>query len=1668
MATLNNTRISDTYFGLIKTIDNAVISATLKELTDGSGNQTGLYINNAGDFKVNSVLEFGSLKDTGENITITKFVDAADGIGNNNNDTTIPTSAAIVSYVAAQITAEDLDFTGDDASVAGDVDLNSEQFRILGTTNEIETSVVSAGGNQLRVGIVTNPTLSGNVAITGNIDFSDNAKARFGASQDLQIYHDGANSFINETGTGNLRIYTNDLEIKSNGGTETLATFATNGAVSLYYDDSLKLATSSSGLSVTGKISNLTDPTANQDAATKAYVDSLDAGSDLDFSGDSGTGDVNLNAQTFAVTGTSNQIITSASNQTLNLSLPSTVHRNLQGNVTGDLTGNVTGDVTGNITGTINTGSVIASGVTATTQSAGDNSTKVATTAYVDSLDAASDLDFSDGTNSGAVVLNTQTFSIIGTANEVETSASNQQLQIGLPSSINVNSASATILQTARDISLTGEASATISSFNGSSNVSGAVTLDNNSVTGKVLTGLASPTASNILASDSILQAFGKAQSQINTLAGGLRFMGTWNANTNTPTLTSGGGEADSGTTTGTATNKLIQSGQNFTSTVTNGDKVINQDSGATALVTNVDSNTQLTLDADIMVSGQDYTIDNSPFITQGHYFVVSVGGTSSLNGLSNWAVGDWVIAGAGNVWEKLDHTQVDGTGTAGNITKWSSTNVIADSIMAESGSTITVTGGLTTTQNLLSEGTFTVHGDATIGDNFGDNHTMNGQLIQTSTESIGIKLSRRNGTTGLLVSSSGDSNVHFGTDNGSGSNTHHWTIGKDNSDNAFRISAGSVLGTGDKIKITGSSTTSYQDFVMGGNDIKFADNGHLYLGDSNDLDLYHDSTDSFIINNTGILNIKNNDIRFKTSGDETMLRAVANGAVELMYDNSVVFATKTKGVNIDAGQVLIGEDGTYGGSYGVLAFGGDTNGSNRIFGNTGTADGLFIAAATGRGIFFRVGGGAVDNMTITATADVGIGVSTPYAFDTTATKFHVKNDAGAGSVAEVARFQGSADASGSAAVLRVGTSNDRGMYIQAGRTGAVPYAEIGTTEYDGTKSDSIFLNSDKSVEFKGEISVKSAQDSSFDEGIGVIRSNSTQTGYMNMVGGAFNFNAPSAIPIKFRDGGTTNVTIGGDGKVTFAQNIGIGGDPTQNLDIQKSNARFRMADGTDQINMGLWDGSNYRFEGDSNRPMFLTSYEGNIKMGISGNVSLNVVSGGANVTGTLQATATSATAGYFETGTSIPANQIVHVRDGVAAVATNSAGGIKISSVPGNDVFLLKRNDGATSYFALQNSSASEHITVEMAGGNVGIGGVSSGSKLEIVGGGYNSIRIGSNQTANTNKLSGISMNNYEGNGTSIFQTFCQNNSNAVYYGSADGGFRGIQKHFFMVNADSDATTGHELAMKIDSTGVGINESNPSEKLEITGGYLRFKGGDYGIKGSASLTYNATSDHYFQASGSTKVTFKAGGEVILGTGTNNAGFLDFDSTNLQFNTQRNPNTGAFVDTNKSHAHIGLQGPNGGSAILFGTIDSNNAVAKTRMQITKTGLVQINSDNGSTNQAVFEQTITVHKGLSSAGTAIPIAFVDHTHALDVTVIVKQDTSNVATGVGRSVCAYGSSSTGFDAVTGTGNVTGLTLAYLNTNPSGQDYVLTLNWSGSGASPDAYVTIRGNSTGVLAEY
>jgi hypothetical protein len=87
---------------------------------------------------------------------------------------------------------------------------------------------------------------------TDDILFPDNAKAMFGAGSDLQIYHDGSSSRIVDAGTGNLLIQADELIIRNAAGNETKADFYSNGAAGLYYDNALRIATSSTGADITG------------------------------------------------------------------------------------------------------------------------------------------------------------------------------------------------------------------------------------------------------------------------------------------------------------------------------------------------------------------------------------------------------------------------------------------------------------------------------------------------------------------------------------------------------------------------------------------------------------------------------------------------------------------------------------------------------------------------------------------------------------------------------------------------------------------------------------------------------------------------------------------------------------------------------------------------------------------------------------------------------------------------------------------------------------------------------------------------------------------------------------------------------------------------------------------------------------------------------------------------------------------------------------------------------------------------------------------------------------------------------------------------------------------------------------------------------------------------
>ena len=106
----------------------------------------------------------------------------------------------------------------------------------------------------------TTPKMSWD-ASAETLNFVDNAKAYFGASNDLQIYHDGSHSYIADVGTGDLYIRGGaDLRLQT-PTSENGIIVNQDSSVQVYFNNAVKLTTTSTGIDVTGTV--LTD---------KAYI----------------------------------------------------------------------------------------------------------------------------------------------------------------------------------------------------------------------------------------------------------------------------------------------------------------------------------------------------------------------------------------------------------------------------------------------------------------------------------------------------------------------------------------------------------------------------------------------------------------------------------------------------------------------------------------------------------------------------------------------------------------------------------------------------------------------------------------------------------------------------------------------------------------------------------------------------------------------------------------------------------------------------------------------------------------------------------------------------------------------------------------------------------------------------------------------------------------------------------------------------------------------------------------------------------------------------------------------------------------------------------------------------------------------------------------------------
>jgi len=80
------------------------------------------------------------------------------------------------------------------------------------------------------------------------VDFNDNVKSRYGSSNELEVYHDSTYNIIDNANA--------DLHIKH--GSEFQAKFNQDGAVEIYYDGNVRLATTNAGLTATGTLTATT------------------------------------------------------------------------------------------------------------------------------------------------------------------------------------------------------------------------------------------------------------------------------------------------------------------------------------------------------------------------------------------------------------------------------------------------------------------------------------------------------------------------------------------------------------------------------------------------------------------------------------------------------------------------------------------------------------------------------------------------------------------------------------------------------------------------------------------------------------------------------------------------------------------------------------------------------------------------------------------------------------------------------------------------------------------------------------------------------------------------------------------------------------------------------------------------------------------------------------------------------------------------------------------------------------------------------------------------------------------------------------------------------------------------------------------------------------------
>ncbi len=712
--------------------------------------------------------------------------------------------AIIYSYPVVQPTTDDL-VLGTDATDASKPTKNFTVQSII--------DLVTVSGNDLQA-VLNN----GNVATGKDINLTNN-NFRGGS-----FITTGNATITGTIGTGFTQITANDFAgdltgiVKAGSSIESTVT----GVTQSQGDNSTKLATT-------------------------AYVDGKVDPSVLQYLGDStGPFDLNLISDDFKIAGTANEIETTATT----------------------VAGNI-----GTVTLSFPTAGVtLPNGSIATTQALTDNSTKVATTAFVHGKNDAQTLNFSNGANASTVLLNSQTFVVSGTTNQIATTTTPQTITIGLTTDVTIagtytgttfsgdlngtvntattgttqsagdnstkiattayvdNAAGAKILQykdstsTVHDLNLSdddlqfnGDSNITVTAAAVSSNI-GTVTVDLND----------SVTISGTMQAGTLSD--GTFSGTAGTYTGGVSitstdFVGALTGNADTATaLASSGAIALTGDTTSTGGPYTYTSGGALSIATTIADTTVTG-----KVLTNLPTATsQVIADSDTILEALSYlqgqitgipqglvykgtwnASTNTPTLasgtgTTGEFYIVSVAGTTNLDGITDWQVGDWAIfveVGATDTWQKIDNTSaILGSGTADKIAKWTGSNTLATGLISDDGTDVTIG----------NSGNLIVEGNTTLGNADTDTTTVKGPGVfeETAQFNVGIGLGSTPsyGTAGqVLTSGGGSATANTWTTPTTGTVT---SVGLTETGNALTITGSPVTSSG-TINIAGAGTAS-------------------------------------------------------------------------------------------------------------------------------------------------------------------------------------------------------------------------------------------------------------------------------------------------------------------------------------------------------------------------------------------------------------------------------------------------------------------------------------------------------------------------------------------------------------------------------------------------------------------------------------------------------------------------------------------------------------------------------------------------------------------------------------------------------------------------------------------------------------------------------------------